>query len=95
SVKKDKKKDEWKPTVKVFTQIGYNWRPIGRTFTLVANACPLTRITATNKVPLKEPIPLEVIAQESVVTKVYTRRPKVQRIENKAKTVAVTSVQEE
>nr|GEU61436.1 putative reverse transcriptase domain-containing protein [Tanacetum cinerariifolium] len=31
----------------------------------------------TNKVPLREPIPLEVVAQESVVTKVYTRRPKV------------------
>ncbi|GJU35474.1 hypothetical protein Tco_1183828, partial [Tanacetum coccineum] len=48
----------------------------GRTFTLVKNMCPLTRITTTNKVPLREPIPLEVIAQESVVTKVYTRRPK-------------------
>nr|GFA87028.1 integrase, catalytic region, zinc finger, CCHC-type, peptidase aspartic, catalytic [Tanacetum cinerariifolium] len=33
-------------------------------------------ITATNKVPLREPIPLEVVAQELVVTKVYTRRPK-------------------
>nr|GEW07757.1 retrovirus-related Pol polyprotein from transposon TNT 1-94 [Tanacetum cinerariifolium] len=35
------------------------------------------RITTTNKVPLTEPIPLEAVAQESVVTKVYTRRPKV------------------
>ncbi|GJT79206.1 retrovirus-related pol polyprotein from transposon TNT 1-94 [Tanacetum coccineum] len=77
SVKKAKKKEEWKPTGKVFTKIGYNWRPTGRTFTLVGNACPLTRITATNKVPLRELIPLEVIAQESVVTKFYTRRPKV------------------
>ncbi|GJV62744.1 retrovirus-related pol polyprotein from transposon TNT 1-94, partial [Tanacetum coccineum] len=41
-----------------------------KTFTLVGNACPLTRITATNKVPLREPIPLEVVAQESVVTKI-------------------------
>nr|GEW84092.1 reverse transcriptase domain-containing protein [Tanacetum cinerariifolium] len=54
-----------------------NWRSTGRTFTLVGNACPLTKITATNKVPLREPIPLEVVAQEFVVTKVYTRRPKV------------------
>ncbi|GJZ11222.1 hypothetical protein Tco_0545981, partial [Tanacetum coccineum] len=77
SIKKAKNKEEWKPTRKVFTKIGYNWRPTGRTFTLVGNACPLTRITATNKVPLREPIPLEVVAQESVVTKVYTRRPKV------------------
>ncbi|GJT35371.1 retrovirus-related pol polyprotein from transposon TNT 1-94 [Tanacetum coccineum] len=51
SVKKAKKKEEWKRTGKV--------------------------ITATNKVPLREPIPLEVVTQESVVTKVYTRRPKV------------------
>nr|GEZ45100.1 uncharacterized mitochondrial protein AtMg00810-like [Tanacetum cinerariifolium] len=34
-------------------------------------------IVVTNKVPLREPIPLEVIAQESVSTKVYTRRPNV------------------
>ncbi|GKB13776.1 retrovirus-related pol polyprotein from transposon TNT 1-94, partial [Tanacetum coccineum] len=38
------------------------------------------RIIATNKVPLREPIPLEVAAQEPVVTKVYTRRPKVVQI---------------
>ncbi|GKE20608.1 integrase, catalytic region, zinc finger, CCHC-type containing protein [Tanacetum coccineum] len=77
SVKKARKKEEWKPTRKVFTKIGYHWRPTGRTFTLVRNAYPLTRITATNKVPLREPILLEVVAQESVVTKVYTRRPKI------------------
>ncbi|GJX17299.1 hypothetical protein Tco_0218131 [Tanacetum coccineum] len=35
---------------------------------------------STNKVPLTEPIPLEVVAQEYVVTKVYTRRPKVVQI---------------
>ncbi|GKF34385.1 hypothetical protein Tco_0107585 [Tanacetum coccineum] len=51
TVKKAKKKEEWKHTGKM--------------------------ITATNKVPLREPIPLEVVAQESVVTKLYTRRPKV------------------
>ncbi|GJW67722.1 hypothetical protein Tco_0122146 [Tanacetum coccineum] len=35
------------------------------------------KITTTNKVPLREPIPLEVVTQQPVVTKVYTRRPKV------------------
>nr|GEW19088.1 integrase, catalytic region, zinc finger, CCHC-type, peptidase aspartic, catalytic [Tanacetum cinerariifolium] len=75
--KKAKKKEEWKPIGKVFTKIRFNWRPIGRTFTLVGNARPLTRITATNKVPLREPISLEVVAQESVETKVYAMRPKV------------------
>ncbi|GKB41068.1 retrovirus-related pol polyprotein from transposon TNT 1-94, partial [Tanacetum coccineum] len=80
SVKKAKNKEVWKPTRKVFTKNGYNWRPTGKTFTLVGNACPLTRFTDTNKVPLREPIPLEVVAQEYVVTKVYTRRPKVVQI---------------
>ncbi|GKC29301.1 retrovirus-related pol polyprotein from transposon TNT 1-94, partial [Tanacetum coccineum] len=47
------------------------------TFTLVGNACPLTRITVTNKVPLRVPISLEVVTPEHVVTRVYTRRPKV------------------
>nr|GEV83703.1 hypothetical protein [Tanacetum cinerariifolium] len=78
SVKKAKNKEEWKPTGKVFTKIGYVLRPTGRTFTLVGNARPLTRITATNKVLLMEPIPLEVIAQESVAN-VYTKIPKVSK----------------
>nr|GEY27038.1 ribonuclease H-like domain-containing protein [Tanacetum cinerariifolium] len=59
--------------------------PTGRTFTLVRNACPLTRITTTNNMPLKEPIPLKVNAQESVATKVYTRRPKVAMITMRVK----------
>ncbi|GKB04482.1 retrovirus-related pol polyprotein from transposon TNT 1-94 [Tanacetum coccineum] len=58
--KKNKsKKDIWKPTGKVFTQIGYIWRPTGRTFTIVGNACPLTRITTTNEVPSRKPIVLD------------------------------------
>ncbi|GJT88529.1 retrovirus-related pol polyprotein from transposon TNT 1-94 [Tanacetum coccineum] len=55
--KKNKKRKEWKPTGKVFNSVGYKWKPTRRTFTLVRNACPLTRITATNKVPLRVPIP--------------------------------------
>ncbi|GJV70075.1 integrase, catalytic region, zinc finger, CCHC-type containing protein, partial [Tanacetum coccineum] len=55
----------------------------GVNFYRIGNASPLTRITATNEVPLREPIPLEVVAQESVVTKVYTRRPKVKFLASK------------
>ncbi|GJW03429.1 retrovirus-related pol polyprotein from transposon TNT 1-94 [Tanacetum coccineum] len=44
------------------------WKPTGKV------------ITATNEVPLREPIPLEVVAQEPIVTKVYTSRPKVVQI---------------
>ncbi|GJW91618.1 retrovirus-related pol polyprotein from transposon TNT 1-94 [Tanacetum coccineum] len=75
--KKNKKRKEWKPTGKVFNSVGYKWKPTGRTFTLVGNACPLTRLTVTYKVPLRVPIPLEVVAPKHEVTRVYTRRPKV------------------
>ncbi|GKE48416.1 retrovirus-related pol polyprotein from transposon TNT 1-94, partial [Tanacetum coccineum] len=75
--KKNKKRKEWKPTRKVFNSVGYKWKPTERTFTLVRNACPLTRLTTTNKVPLRVPIPREVVAPKQVVTRVYTRRPKV------------------
>ncbi|GJT81099.1 retrovirus-related pol polyprotein from transposon TNT 1-94 [Tanacetum coccineum] len=64
--KKNKKRKEWKPTGKVFNSVGYKWKPTGRTFTLVGNVCPLTRITTTNKVPLRVPIPLEVVAPKHV-----------------------------
>ncbi|GKC59562.1 retrovirus-related pol polyprotein from transposon TNT 1-94, partial [Tanacetum coccineum] len=67
SAKKSSKKKEWKPTGKVFTTIGYIWRPSGRTFTIVGDACPLTRITSTQKVPLKEPIHLEVETLKPVI----------------------------
>nr|GFB76896.1 integrase, catalytic region, zinc finger, CCHC-type, peptidase aspartic, catalytic [Tanacetum cinerariifolium] len=38
SAKKSSKRKFWKPTGKVFTNIGYLWRPTGRTFTVVG--CP-------------------------------------------------------
>ncbi|GJW36229.1 retrovirus-related pol polyprotein from transposon TNT 1-94, partial [Tanacetum coccineum] len=77
SSKKNKKRKEWKPTGKVFNSVGYKWKPTGRNFSLVGNACPLTSITATNKVPLRVPIPLEAVSPKQVVTRVYTMRPKV------------------
>ncbi|GJY99864.1 retrovirus-related pol polyprotein from transposon TNT 1-94 [Tanacetum coccineum] len=59
SIKKSSKKKVWKPTGKVFTNIGYIWRPTGRTFTIVGNACPLSRITTTTEVPRKIPSALD------------------------------------
>nr|GFB04921.1 hypothetical protein [Tanacetum cinerariifolium] len=59
SAKKPLNRKIWKPTGKVFTNIRCKRRPTGRTFTIVRNACPLTRITTTAKVPLRKPIPLE------------------------------------
>nr|GFA16216.1 integrase, catalytic region, zinc finger, CCHC-type, peptidase aspartic, catalytic [Tanacetum cinerariifolium] len=67
SVKKPLKRKVWKPTGKVFKNIGYKWRPTGRTFTIVGNACPLTRITTIAKVPLRKPIALESNTPKPVV----------------------------
>ncbi|GJY07349.1 hypothetical protein Tco_0374403, partial [Tanacetum coccineum] len=58
----------------MFTNIGYTWRPTGRTFTIVGNACPLTRKTTTAEVPLKKPTTLESDTPKPVVTLVYSRK---------------------
>ncbi|GJW02627.1 hypothetical protein Tco_1561483 [Tanacetum coccineum] len=50
------KKKEWKPTGKMFKNVGYKWVPTRRTFTLVGNKCPLTRFTSTKIVPPRKPI---------------------------------------
>ncbi|GJU02054.1 putative ribonuclease H-like domain-containing protein [Tanacetum coccineum] len=76
SVKKSSKRKVWKPTGKVFTNIGYIWRPTGRTFTIVGNACPLTRITTTTEVPRRKPPALENETPKPVVTLVYLRKPR-------------------
>ncbi|GJR15298.1 retrovirus-related pol polyprotein from transposon TNT 1-94, partial [Tanacetum coccineum] len=46
------------------------------TFTIVENACPLTRITTTTKVPLRKPTALENETPKPVVTLVYSRKPR-------------------
>ncbi|GJY58380.1 retrovirus-related pol polyprotein from transposon TNT 1-94 [Tanacetum coccineum] len=73
---KSSKRKVWKPTGKVFTNIGYIWRPIGRTFTIVGNKCPLTRITTTTEVPLRKPTTLDNESPKPVVTLVYSRKPR-------------------
>ncbi|GJS93921.1 retrovirus-related pol polyprotein from transposon TNT 1-94 [Tanacetum coccineum] len=76
SVKQSSKRKVWKPTRKVFTNIGYIWRPTGRTFTIVGNACPLTRITTTTEVSLRKPTDLKNETPKPVVTLVYSRKPR-------------------
>nr|GEV84987.1 hypothetical protein [Tanacetum cinerariifolium] len=76
SIKKNSKRKVWKPTGKVFTNIGYIWRPTGRTFTIIGNACPLTRITTTTEVPTRKPISLVIDIPKLVVTLVYSKKPK-------------------
>ncbi|GJU55531.1 retrovirus-related pol polyprotein from transposon TNT 1-94 [Tanacetum coccineum] len=46
-------KQTWKPTCKVFTTVGYHWKPTGRIFPLGAQ-CPLTRNTTSKVLPVKQ-----------------------------------------
>ena len=46
-------KQVWNKTGKVFTNVGYQWRPTGRKFTL-REKCPMTRITNSKVVPIKK-----------------------------------------
>ncbi|GKA91902.1 hypothetical protein Tco_0813827 [Tanacetum coccineum] len=57
------KKKDWKPMGTVFTNVGYRWIHIGRTFTIDGNKFPLTRITSTTVVPPKKTIPTKVVKQ--------------------------------
>ncbi|GJW03853.1 hypothetical protein Tco_1562709 [Tanacetum coccineum] len=50
------KMKEWKPTGKMFKNVGYKWVPTGRTFTIVGTKCPLTRFTSTKIVPPRKPV---------------------------------------
>ncbi|GJW16227.1 retrovirus-related pol polyprotein from transposon TNT 1-94 [Tanacetum coccineum] len=50
----------WKPTGKVFTDVGYKWKRTGRFFTIVGNSCLLTKITPKKIVHLKETTPKSV-----------------------------------
>ncbi|GJY67300.1 retrovirus-related pol polyprotein from transposon TNT 1-94 [Tanacetum coccineum] len=59
----------------IFTEVGLKWKPIGRTFTIVSNLCPLTRITSANVVPPKKTTSHLVEIQKPEL-KVYSRKPK-------------------
>nr|GEV12314.1 retrovirus-related Pol polyprotein from transposon TNT 1-94 [Tanacetum cinerariifolium] len=67
------------PIGNVFINIGYTWRPTGRTFTIVGNACPLTRITTTTEVPSRKSIAVDTDTPKPVVTLVYSRKPRISK----------------
>ncbi|GKD51552.1 retrovirus-related pol polyprotein from transposon TNT 1-94, partial [Tanacetum coccineum] len=54
----------------------YKWKPIGRTFTIVGNLCPLTRFTSTKVDPLKETTS-KLITTPNPQIKIYHRKTKV------------------
>nr|GEW42791.1 integrase, catalytic region, zinc finger, CCHC-type, peptidase aspartic, catalytic [Tanacetum cinerariifolium] len=68
SVKTPVKWKVWKTTGNVFKTVGHIRKPTGRTFTLVGNVYPLTRITTPTIVPPREPIPIVNSTNKPIVT---------------------------
>ncbi|GJS88756.1 retrovirus-related pol polyprotein from transposon TNT 1-94 [Tanacetum coccineum] len=60
----------------MFTTVGYIWRSTGQTFTIVGNACPLTRITTNTEAPLRKPVVLDNETSKPAVTLVYSWKPR-------------------
>ncbi|GJZ66774.1 hypothetical protein Tco_0630014 [Tanacetum coccineum] len=59
----------------VHDMLGLKWKPTGRTFTIVGNSCPLTRITSANVVPLKKTTSHSAETQKPEL-KIYSNKPK-------------------
>nr|GEW73218.1 hypothetical protein [Tanacetum cinerariifolium] len=76
SVKTPVKRKIWQPAGNMFKTVRHKWKPTGRTFTLVGNVCPLTRIATTTIVPPRDPIPKVNNTDKPVVTLVYSRKTK-------------------
>ncbi|GJR50075.1 hypothetical protein Tco_1400596 [Tanacetum coccineum] len=64
-----KVKQVWKAIGKLFANVGYQWKPSGRKFTL-KDQFPLTRFTKSKVVPLKQPE--HVSSSEIVITKRFS-----------------------
>ncbi|GJY17192.1 hypothetical protein Tco_0388683, partial [Tanacetum coccineum] len=65
-------KQVWQATGKLFTNVGYQWKPTGRKFTL-GEQCPLTRFTKSKVVPVKQPENVNKMADENVPAPTPTR----------------------
>ncbi|GJY94509.1 retrovirus-related pol polyprotein from transposon TNT 1-94 [Tanacetum coccineum] len=74
-VKKNSKRKVWKQPDRCLPYWIY-WRLLVGTFTIVGNACPLTRITTTTEVPLRKSSALDNKTPKHVVTLVYSRKPR-------------------
>ncbi|GJR90928.1 retrovirus-related pol polyprotein from transposon TNT 1-94 [Tanacetum coccineum] len=74
--KRSKTKKTWKPTGKLFADIGYMWKPTGQTFTIDGNTFLLTRIAFTKVEPLKETTSKSVTTHNPEI-KIYNRKTKV------------------
>nr|GEU80016.1 GPI mannosyltransferase 1 [Tanacetum cinerariifolium] len=73
------------PLILLWSKMKLKWE--GRTFTLVGNVCPLTRIATPTIVPPREPIPIVNSTDKPVVTLVYSKKTKAanKKVPNKIK----------
>ncbi|GJR31382.1 retrovirus-related pol polyprotein from transposon TNT 1-94 [Tanacetum coccineum] len=71
------KMKEWKPTGKMFKNVGYKWVPTGRTFTIVGTKCPLTRFTSTKIVPPRKPVKSTGLLFQPLFDELLTPPPSV------------------
>ncbi|GJZ21353.1 retrovirus-related pol polyprotein from transposon TNT 1-94 [Tanacetum coccineum] len=74
--KRSKNKKTWKPTGKVFTDMGYRWKPTRQTFIIDGNTCPLTRTTST-KVESFKKTTSKLVTTHNLEIKIYCRKTKV------------------
>ncbi|GJZ09234.1 retrovirus-related pol polyprotein from transposon TNT 1-94 [Tanacetum coccineum] len=63
-------KQVWKATGKVLTNVGYQWKPTGRIFTL-GEQCPLTRLTKSNVLPVQQT--KNVSTSKTIITEKLSR----------------------
>nr|GEU68737.1 hypothetical protein [Tanacetum cinerariifolium] len=77
--KKHKKQNISKLTGHVFTEVGCKWKPTGKTFTIVGNSIPLTRITLANVVPSKKTTSHSVESQKPEL-KNYSKKLKMLKV---------------
>ncbi|GJV96670.1 hypothetical protein Tco_1548247 [Tanacetum coccineum] len=85
---KSKKKKMWKPTGKVYTNVGCSWRPTERTFTIDGNMCPLTRIISTKVVPLRKSISTTPVKQTQPSSNKYGNLKDIKNVGSSSKSKA-------
>ncbi|GKD79552.1 hypothetical protein Tco_1342173 [Tanacetum coccineum] len=80
-----KVKQVWKATEKLFANVGYQWKPTRRKFTL-GEQCPLTRFTKSKFMPLQKP--KHVNTSKIVITEIFssTSQKPLTRYQRKNKT---------
>ncbi|GJY32284.1 hypothetical protein Tco_0415779 [Tanacetum coccineum] len=79
----NKVKQVWKATGKLFANVGYQWKPTGRKFTL-GEQCPLTGFTKSKVVPVKKPE--HVSSRNIVITKRFSNNSQQPLTRYKCKT---------